>query len=305
MVSLEFLNPPPRTPPTRGGEIILQENMNQAIFQRLVTLSHRNRLAHAYLFVGQPRTGKIATALSLAKFFNCENPLKDTFCDQCPSCVKVNSSNHPDIHFVEAQESDTIKIEQIRELISQIQLRPLLGKKKIFIIRHVENLTLEGANAFLKTLEEPSVNSLLLLTTSVLENNLDTIRSRCHVIFFPQPMGEFLSPKMREKAEEMIDGFILSPGNEPFLKRILQEKSDIKVLLDVLLGWIRDCLLLKSGISADGLINQKRFRDLDYFVQKRSFKELEAIEADIVKTFYLLKENLNMKIPLLLIKEKL
>ena len=279
--------------------------MNELIFQRLVTLSQCQRLAHAYLFVGPPQTGKTATAFAIAKFLNCETPLKETFCDQCPSCIKVNSHNHPDIHFIQAEESETIKIEQIRNVIGQTQLRPLLGQKKVFILRHGENLTIEGANAFLKTLEEPSANSVIILTTSVIENNLDTIRSRCHVIHFPVVAHRSLPAQTQEKAEEMIDGFILSPQNEPFLKRILQDKNDIKILLEVLLSWIRDCLLLKVGAPIERLAHQKRLRDVEHFTKKYSFKELDQVSADIVQAFYLFKENLNMKIPLLLIKEKL
>ena len=279
--------------------------MNESIFHRLVTLHQRQRLAHAYLFVGAPKTAKTKTALAIAKFLNCENPLKEIFCDQCPSCLKINSGNHPDIHIIQAQETQTIKIEQIRDLMSQIQLRPLIGKKKIFILCHGENLTHEGANAFLKTLEEPSANSLLILTTSVLENNLDTIRSRCHVVHFPALSPQFISVDAQEKCEQMIDGFILSPQNEQFLKKILQDKNEIKILLEVLMSWVRDCLLLKIGVSTQRLVHQKRLHDVDHFTQKHSLKDLQSVKDDIIKAFYLLKENLNMKIPLLLIKEKL
>ena len=103
----------------------------------------------------------------------------------------------------------------------------------------------------------------------------------------------------------MIDGIILSPQNEPFLKKILQDKNEIKVLLEVLMSWVRDCLLLKIGVSTQRLVHQKRLHDVDHFTQKHSLKDLESVKGDIIKAFYLLKENLNMKIPLLLIKEKL
>ena len=76
-------------------------------------------------------------------------------------------------------------------------------------------------------------------------------------------------------------------------------------MLDILLSWIRDCILFKSGVAAEQLVHHKRLRDLENFTQKRSFENLEDIKEDIVKAYYLLKENLNMKIPLLLIKEKL
>ena len=160
-------------------------DINRPILNRFVKIYQKNRLAHAYLLAGPKGIGKVKTALSLAKLLNCVNNPVDTnsfFCDQCPACLKINSGNHPDVHFLEAQDG-SIKIEQIRGLIDRINLKPFEARIKIFILKDIENLTLEAANCLLKTLEEPSRGSLLLLTTRFLEKNLSTIRSRCQLVW--------------------------------------------------------------------------------------------------------------------------
>ena len=79
---------------------------------------------------------------------------------------------------------EKLKIEHVRELLGQIKLRPFNSNRKVFILCDIDTLTVEASNSLLKTLEEPSKDSLLILTTSVPENILDTIRSRCHVVYF-------------------------------------------------------------------------------------------------------------------------
>lgn len=164
---------------------------DKTILKRFARLIQNGRLAHAYLFVGPEGIGKGQTALGIARMINCERNLeeiKDDYCGECSNCLRITSGNHPDVAIVDSGEEPSIKIAKIRELIVRMQLRPYESRKKIFIIKKIEDLTLEGSNALLKTLEEPGKDSLLLLTTAVLEKNLGTIRSRCHTVyFFPQP----------------------------------------------------------------------------------------------------------------------
>jgi hypothetical protein len=282
-------------------------SINTSILQNLALLDKKGRLAHAYLFVGPKESGKTATALALAKFLNCENPNGGAAegCGVCAPCVKMNSGNYPDVHLIEADETGTIKIEQVRGLLDQIQLRPLLADRKIFIIRNVELFTLEGANALLKTLEEPSANSLLILTTSVLEKNLDTVRSRCHLVMFPQPANHFFSKEAQARKEEMIDGFVFAHYVEPLLKKIVADKDQTRILLEILMSWVRDAVLLKAGVEDSRLIYRDRLHELRRFAAPFSFEQLNDLKGEIVQAFHLLTENLNMKIPLLIIWEKL
>ncbi len=315
-----------------------QSQVNEQVIKRFALLKSNNRLGHAYLFIGPMNIGKSETALGVAKFLNCENPRHNIFCAECPSCLKISHGNHPDIHTIDSKETETIKIEQIRGLIEQIQLRPFEGKIKVFIIKNVETLTLEGANALLKTLEEPSQNSLLLLTTAVVEKNLDTIRSRCHAVtFFPSSNARladelrkdyaiaesashflaYFSEGCRGRARHLadknffacknqaIDLLIFSRNSEDYLKKIFTDKEKIREVLNILLMWFRDLLLLKTGGDESRLINLDRLKDLRKYESQYTFAQINEIIAQIVKATGLLEENLNVKIALSLIKERL
>ncbi len=116
-------------------------------------------------------------AIQIAKALNCKNPEPDS-CEKCDSCIKIERNVHPDIIF-EEPDGSSIKISQIRRLIEIASLRPMIGKKRVFIIKEAELMNEEAGNAFLKTLEEPSSYSHFLLLTKNPEKILPTIRSRC------------------------------------------------------------------------------------------------------------------------------
>lgn len=142
-------------------------------------------LAGAYLFIGQEAIGKYSVAKNLAKAINCLKK-KDDSCDICASCLKIDKRQHPDIHFIEPLDSDTIKIEYIRQLKKDIVLRPYEGAKKLFIINDAHRLTAEAANALLKILEEPPRDSLIILISSRPTLLFKTIISRCKILrFYP------------------------------------------------------------------------------------------------------------------------
>ena len=163
--------------------------INASAMERFKRLIANHRLAHAYLLVGPQDSGKTQTALSLAQLVNCESETGQP-CGECPPCRKIASGNHPDVHVLGNDEMDSIKIEEIRFLLSRAHLMAYEAKTKVFIIRNIELMTLEAANALLKTLEEPAPNTLMILTTSVPEANLDTIKSRCHTVkFFPSSVN--------------------------------------------------------------------------------------------------------------------
>ena len=311
----------------------------EPVIKRFVALLKSEYLAHAYLFIGSASSGKSETALAIAKLINCEQKSKGTFCDECAACLKINKTSHPDVHVVtKLEDEDSIKIEQIRDLIYGAQLKPFESAKKIFIIKDIQDLTIEASNALLKTLEEPTPNSLLLLTSSFPERVLDTIKSRCHVIQFfplasdelegqliknyrlPKDAAHFLAyfsdgclgkavnlgdNKIFERKNEVINNFVFMRNSEPYLQGLIGEKEKIKEALDILLTWFRDLMLVKAGIEEIRLINFDRAKDLKKLETKYTFAELEAALKEIINTSKLLEDNLNMKIALTLIKERL
>lgn len=318
-----------------------QTDVHDSILQRFALLERNNRLAHAYLFIGPAGIGKGATALSIAGLLNCETPSQDSRphgCGRCPACLKIGAGSHPDVHVLQAPYGETIKIDQVRGLMDRIKLRPFMARKKIFIIHQIENLTPDGGNALLKTLEEPSANSVLFLTTSVVEKCLDTIRSRCHGVSFRADSQSGLAQKLSrhydvnsldasflayvsegclgrakglkeagilENRDGIIDQFILGGSRETFLKKVAVDKKETKEFLDILLSWVRDCFLLKLGVGVESLIHRGRVGELRHFQKRYSFQELELLRDEIVKTHRMLVDNLNVKIPLSIIGEML
>ena len=160
----------------------------------------RRRLANTFLFLGPDGVGKRAFAKLLAKSLLCHRcpPGKLEPCGACEDCAQVNAMTHPDlIEISKPADKSNIPLEAIigppearrsEGLCHDIGLRPYSGKRKIAILDDADALAVEGANALLKTLEEPPPDSVLILMSVSLQKQLPTIRSRCQVIRF-QPLN--------------------------------------------------------------------------------------------------------------------
>jgi len=147
-------------------------------------------LPHAFLFTGVEGVGKKSTALTLAKVVNCQDGASGDCCDQCISCRKAASGNHPDINLIE-RDGPFIKIEQIRALKHRLRFKPLEGRYRVTVINNCQHLKVEAANALLKVLEEPPANNIIILTAIEITALLPTIVSRClHLSFQPLPAVE-------------------------------------------------------------------------------------------------------------------
>ena len=145
----------------------------------------RGRLGHAYLFTGHQIEELESLARTLAKTLNCKNPVKISgvatdCCDECLSCRKIVHENHADIHWARPEsKTRIISVDQTRELMREIQLKPTEAAFKVAIIVGADRLNPQAANAFLKTLEEPPPKSILILLSTEPSRILETILSRC------------------------------------------------------------------------------------------------------------------------------
>jgi DNA polymerase-3 subunit delta' len=145
----------------------------------------RGRLAHAYLFIGHHLDDLEVVARTLAKTLNCRRPVRKNgaavdCCDQCLSCRKIEAASHPDMHWLRPEsKSRIITVEQIRDLIREVQLKPTEAEYKAAAVVAADRLKVEAANAFLKTLEEPPPKSILILLSTEPQRILETILSRC------------------------------------------------------------------------------------------------------------------------------
>ncbi|NOX62783.1 MAG: DNA polymerase III subunit delta' [Chloroflexi bacterium] len=160
------------------------------------------RTAHAYLIEGPAQVGKTTLARALAQALTCESPQADEglgACGRCRSCRLAADEGHPDHRFIKAG-GGQIKIEQVRELIREAMLSPVEGQYKVFIISSFERANPSAANALLKTLEEPTPTTRIVLTTTEISALLPTIISRCQILH--------LRPLSRETvAEALVNGW--------------------------------------------------------------------------------------------------
>jgi DNA polymerase-3 subunit delta' len=143
------------------------------------------RLGHAYLFAGDQLEELELLARTLAKTLNCQKPIKTggattDCCDTCPSCRKIDNETHADMHWARPEsKSRVVTIDQMRELMREIQLKPAEAEYKVAVIVAADRLNVQAANAFLKTLEEPPSKSVLILLSTEPQRILETILSRC------------------------------------------------------------------------------------------------------------------------------
>lgn len=145
------------------------------------------RVTHAYLFVGPSGSNKTQAAYSLAQAVLCPkggSGPKGGFCNSCDNCKRVSKRTHPDVHYYCPEGAGGYLIEQIRQMVSDIALSPILASKKIYIIDRADLLGHSAANALLKTLEEPPDDAVLILLGRTRESMLETIASRCQIVPF-------------------------------------------------------------------------------------------------------------------------
>ena len=304
----------------------------------------RNRVAHAYIFAGDEGIGKKLTAINFAKALNCQNnpspiPLpqgegargrvENVFsdeidcCDGCSSCIKINKSIHPDFFFI-APENGEIKVDVIRELQESISYKAFESPWKIVIIDGAETLNQSAANAFLKTLEEPPEQTILILISSMSGLIPKTILSRCQrVNFSPLPfdkIGKLLENKFSAGETMLIS--MLSGGRPGWaLSNNLIEKRDklfneFKSLIDIigedlLEGkdsleewfewvhlWLRDIAVLKATGDTALLINQDREKEIRDISNKAALSDILKLSNTLYNIKNLLRFNLNKKITL-------
>jgi DNA polymerase-3 subunit delta' len=258
--------------------ILGQDNSIALLSRTLAT----GKSAHAYLFEGIEGCGKRLTALAFIEAVFCGGT---EGCGHCPSCRKISSGRHPDLHLVEP-DGAYIKIDQIRELQRELSFRPFEATKKACIIDGAERLNPAAGNALLKTLEEPPGNALLVLITANPDGVLPTVLSRCQRLHFSALSESAIETILRDrgrapeaaciiaslaggsmgKAIEIGEeaalterkGFLekigaLAPGEITPLFAMAEElagdKENVLELLGLLTAFLRDALLMRCGDS--------------------------------------------------------
>ncbi len=143
-----------------------------------------DRVSHAYLFCGPAGSNKTLAAYALAQAVLCKNREGAAACSDCDDCRRIMRKNHPDVHIYEPEGASGYLVEQVRDIVADVSLAPIRADHKVYILDRVDILGVQAANAFLKTLEEPPADVVLILLARTRESVLPTIVSRCQVVPF-------------------------------------------------------------------------------------------------------------------------
>lgn len=154
-------------------------------FKQLSSRISANKLHHALLIQGPAGLGKSSFTQQLAQLLLCKARQGHLICGHCQACLLNAAGTHPDLHVVESDKQ--IGVDQIRDAIKKLVSSAHLSGAKVLIIYRAHTMTESSANALLKTLEEPTANTFLLLTTDKPERLLPTIKSRCEKLALPLP----------------------------------------------------------------------------------------------------------------------
>jgi DNA polymerase-3 subunit delta' len=290
----------------------------------------KDNLTHGYIFEGPSNIGKLEMAKTFAQLILCRNSNTKP-CEKCGSCIKANTDNHPDIHILKLDES-SIKRKNIDEIHQAVYMKPYESSKKIFIIDEAHKMTPQASNTFLKTLEEPPEDTIIILLTISRDLLLDTITSRCKVIEFDKISKKEIINKLkdkyglsdqeaeitagyskgnlykafkihegedkileyREKVAEIIDGIFEKGKTEIYEheKYFNDNKENIDEIVDVFMIWFRDVLFVKEDIS-DMIVNTDKLELLKKHSKGKNSIKISQLQDDFQETYDDFNRNVN------------
>ena len=287
----------------------------------------QERLAHALLISGPAGIGKKQLTDVFAQSLLCTEPHADgQACGQCHACSLYAAGNHPDLFRLSPEDdSKVIKIDQIRALIEKVSLRSHYGRYKVAILTPADAMNIAAANALLKTLEEPPVDTVLLLITDRPSFLPATIRSRCQSLRLALPAPEMAQSWLAPQLDNPEDAAILLAlaGGAPLAaldlaeeqlarrKELLQGwqalaagqadpvklaaewvKPDIQLPISWVYGWIADMIRLRNG-SENQLTNQDAKATLQNLAQELDLTRLYGLMDRVVETIKLANTQVN------------
>jgi DNA polymerase-3 subunit gamma/tau len=197
--------------PRTFAEVVGQEH----VVRTLTNAVERDRVHHAYLFVGSRGTGKTSMAKILAACLNCVNGPTVEPCGVCDSCVSIASASSLDVIEMDAASSNSV--DDIRALRESVAYAPVSGRQKIYILDEAHMLSTAAWNAFLKTLEEPPPSTIFVLATTEPQKVPATVVDRCHRFDFQRPTVEQIATVVARSASS--EGIEIGPEAVAVLAR--------------------------------------------------------------------------------------
>ena len=257
-------------------------------------------------------------------------------CGKCQSCKQALHGNQPDIVRVSHEKPTTISVDDIRQQVNNdIVIKPYSSKYKIYIIPEADLMSVQAQNALLKTIEEPPEYAVIMLLTENAEVLLPTIRSRCVMMKLRNIKDQLVKKYLMEQMEipdykadvcvafaqgNMGRAIMLATSEhfremQDFLLRLLKRvddmevyeivaaihdmttyKMDIKDLIDLMMVWYRDVLILKATEDINQLVYQDEHKYLQKKATTSSYEGLNNIMEALEKAKVRLNANVNFDI---------
>jgi DNA polymerase-3 subunit delta' len=220
------------------------------------------RVAHAYAFIGPPGSGRTSAALAFAGALLCAAG----GCGTCRDCRLAAARQHPDLHVIvptppekNPRGTPLIRLDEIHELERKAALRPAMAARKVFILDDAERMTVEGPQAFLKTLEEPPDRTVMILVLPTSRVLPATVLSRCQPVRF-RPRADTAAAESVAAALALLQE-VRGGGAETLLRRTQRlDRGKAEALVDGFWRLGRDLLLATSGAPA-GLLTAPDLAD--------------------------------------------
>lgn len=218
-------------------------------------LAGRAQHAHAYLLHGPAGIGKRLLAEQLMALLLCQRPVEARACGECKACQLLAAQTHPDHYVLEPEEVDkAIRVDQVRDLVGFVTQTAQLGGRKVILLEPAEAMNLNAANALLKSLEEPSGDTVLLLISHQPSRLLPTIKSRCVQQACPLPGRQqsldWLAARLPELGPELREQLLTLAAGSPLAALKLHEQKVLELRAHVVDGVKK---LLKQQQSASQL----------------------------------------------------
>ncbi len=247
----------------------------------LKSLVHENRLPSAMIFAGAAGIGKGLVARELITTLFCTKKEGYGGCGECRGCRQFQTNTHPDFYKVECSVKDEAAVEQWRELLRALALKPFEGGVKIILINDAELISIQAANTLLKTLEEPSNNTYFILVCANPRKLPATIRSRCQRWFFSSLSEDEFSEVIKQKPQ-LLQNFELQSLTE-LSKFCDGSLSNIAQLVENQEYWkslLRELGRVRSGDITAGLNLAKELsKDKDSLRTRLSLLRIAARSA--------------------------
>ncbi len=302
----------------------------------IIRQKRENQLPHAFLFAGMSGLGKRIFASQFSRFLLCSQPSENGIaCGQCRHCLLIEAGNHPDRIIIEPESiGKSIKIDQIRELITRSNKTAQLANHKVIIIQPADVMNINAANALLKTLEEPTPSTIIILITEHFLSLPATIRSRCQIIPFRVPevsvAKNWLSSHNIQNDQSTLLLHLaqgaplkvleLNEGDELSFRKTLFDdwcqflnanevlldvskkwaKYDIFSVLNYLLSWVNDLICLNQASDFTDITNLDFSSELKSIALRYSIVDLYNSYDELIKSQRIISKHIALNSQLLI-----